>query len=289
MESDQKNEELHDKTAQYKIGVSTRTLARKHVLSNSTVHRILRNANIKYYKSKKVSDFTLNQAQRAKTAAHRLRRDFFPTSGNMKVVMDDESYFPFKMDSLPTTTGFYASSDAELSSVPTEVRFHGCSKFPMKLMVWVALSVDGLSASFFCLRKHSITSKIYREECISKRLKPFLDRMNPNGNFTFWPDLASAHYATSTIQLLQDLHIPFVPKIANPPNCPQLRPIEDLWACLKAKVYEKGWQASTERQLKQRILNKMKEFDATTFQNLFAKIKSRIRKVADEGVYAVIH
>jgi len=31
----------------------------------------------------------------------------------------------------------------------------------------------------------------------------------------------------------------------NPPNVPHLRPIENLWACLKQEVYRDGWEASS--------------------------------------------
>jgi len=34
----------------------------------------------------------------------------------------------------------------------------------------------------------------------------------------------------------------------NPPNIPQARPIEKFWSCLVQKVYEKGWQATTQNE-----------------------------------------
>lgn len=47
---------------------------------------------------------------------------------------------------------------------------------------------------------------------------------------TKWSDLASYNYAKETTKWLEDKHIPFVPKSANPPNIPKARPIEDFWA-----------------------------------------------------------
>ena len=43
-----------------------------------------------------------------------------------------------------------------------------------------------------------------------------------------------------------DENVNFVPKEITPPNVPQARPIENLWACLAQKVYEGDWEANTE-------------------------------------------
>ena len=87
-----------------------------------------------------------------------------------------------------------------------------------------------------------------RKECISSWLVPFINGKHSDGLCIFWPDLASCH-AKATQELLRPENIPFVPKEANPPNVPQLWPIEDFWAPLKVKVYEGGWEANTFRQL----------------------------------------
>ena len=41
-------------------------------------------------------------------------------------------------------------------------------------------------------------------------------------------------------------------KVDNPANLPEVRPIEDFWSILKAKVYEKNWDAKTLHQLESR-------------------------------------
>ena len=35
-----------------------------------------------------------------------------------------------------------------------------------------------------------------------------------------------------------------VDKVDNPANLPEVRPIEDFWSILKAKVYEYNWEAN---------------------------------------------
>ena len=53
----------------------------------------------------------------------------------------------------------------------------------------------------------------------------------------FWPDLATAHYARATATSLTEAEVPTVTREMNPPNVPQLRPIEDFWGFLKQEVY----------------------------------------------------
>ena len=79
---------------------------------------------------------------------------------------------------------------------------------------------------------------------------PFIEEVHKNDETLFWPDLTSAHYAHDTVQLFEELEIPFVQKKDNPPNLPQVHPIENFWAQLKELVYRGGWQADSEDQLK---------------------------------------
>ena len=128
-------------------------------------------------------------------------------------------------------------------------------------MVWLAISPGGISEPFFCHWRGSLDGEMYREDCLKRRLVPFLQEKHEDGNYVFWPDLASAHYAKATQELLKTLDVNFVPRDINPPNVPQLRPIENFWGQLKAAVYANGWTAKSERALKQRIKKCIHEFD----------------------------
>ena len=55
-----------------------------------------------------------------------------------------------------------------------------------------------------------------------------------------------------TWDFLRDNSIAFTEKIDNPPNAPQIRPIENHWGILKVKVYEGNWKAKTRDHLKMR-------------------------------------
>ena len=132
--------------------------------------------------------------------------------------------------------------------------------------------------------KMNVNSQVYQETMIKGPLLTFLNKYYPNGNYIFWPILASAHYARSTQQLLGELSIPFVPKNQNPPNAPQSRPIERFWAHLKYRVYEGGWKADNPEQLKSRIIEKLETFSDAYYCNLMSKVKSKVRKADDKGL-----
>ncbi len=82
-------------------------------------------------------------------------------------------------------------------------------------------------------------------------------------------------------------YIEFLPRNLNPLNVPKVRPVEDFWGHLSAKVYEGGWQVKNEDQLKGRIRAKIKEFELKNLQSLLGEVKKRLRSIADNGYYSV--
>lgn len=54
-------------------------------------------------------------------------------------------------------------------------------------------------------------------------------------------------------------NINFVEKGDNPPNVPLLSAIENFWGILASKVFDGGWTAKTERQLKLRVKKSIRE------------------------------
>ena len=277
------------RTALLKLGVSTRKLARKYGISQTRVCQILRKEQVHHLQRERSANYHGDQAERAKKCCQVLRRHFFAPSLGYKIVMDDESYFPLKSDNCPGNSGYYKRRDMAKGDVPEEIRFCGQDKYPVKLMVWVAISEHGISEPFFCPRKVSVNGEIYRSDCIEERLVPFLNKFHADGMYYFWPDLASSHYAKATLDLFERENIAYIPKTANPPNCPQLRPIEDFWGCLKSAVYNDGWEARSLRQLRQRIRQKLRGFNQEFCQTLFHSVRKNIRNAAEKGVLSANH
>ncbi|KAI6647164.1 hypothetical protein LOD99_8817 [Oopsacas minuta] len=264
-------------------------MARKFDTSQSYVRKIIKENGVTYRKRKRVPDSKPEQELRARSRCLKLRRDFFPPSSTTQIVMDDESYFGLKDDNINVNKGYYISESLSAKSLNPRISYIRKSKYPPKLLIWLAISKEGISEPCFCPRNLSITGEIYRNQCIKKHLIPFLEKFHDEGKYYFWPDLASSYYAKDTLKLFEDLNIPYIPKSANPPNTPQLRPIEDFWGYLKSKVYEGGWEAKSFRMLKQRIRKSIRQVEFSIVQRLFSSVKTNIRKSADNGPLAAIH
>ena len=76
-----------------------------------------------------------------------------------------------------------------------------------------------------------------------------------------------------------NIHWTFYTRIDNPANLPEVRPIEDFWSILKAKVYENNWEAKTLHQLEVRIKKCLKEVDQVTILKTFGCVKKDYSRV----------
>jgi hypothetical protein len=74
----------------------------------------------------------------------------------------------------------------------------------------------------------------------------------------------------------------------SPPNVPQARPIEHFWALLALAVYAKGWEEKNEAELYGRIKRKLKIIDASVVQTMMRGVRTKLRKIADNGPLAVM-
>jgi hypothetical protein len=264
-----------------RTGVSQRRLGRKFAVNQSTVSRQLTKMSIPYRKREKTPKYTERQQQKAEELSGKLANDLYRSA--CSVILDDESYFPFAGDNIPGNAGYYTTDKRKC---PESVRFHGKEKFPKKILVWIAISKRGMSEPLFRPTKSvAINSEIYIDECLEQRLLPFIHKHHPDFNYVFWPDLASAHYSKATISWM-DENVNYVPKTTNPPNVPQARPIENFWGCLKQKVYDGGWKATSEEQLIRRIKSKLTEFDSSYVETLMAGVKAKVKSIATKGVFS---
>ena len=80
----------------------------------------------------------------------------------------------------------------------------------------------------------------------------------------------------------------FVPKDANPPNMPQLRPIENTWLWLKWAVYANGWETENIDQLEVWVKKSLRQRNWEPVRRARQDIKGKIRKAADRGALAVL-
>ena len=126
--------------------------------------------NIQYRKREKTPKYTIEQRIKAKKRSRKLVNQLY----NMKslLVIDDKKYFCFAGDNEPGSSG-YKTNFKETSS--ESVRFLGKVKFPKKLLMWIAVSERSMSEpSFRTSKAVAINTSIYINECLEKRLLPFI-------------------------------------------------------------------------------------------------------------------
>jgi transposase len=99
-----------------------------------------------------------------------------------------------------------------------------------------------------------------------------------------WPVLVSAHYAKDTLVRLEELKIEYVPKEENPPNVPQIRPIENVWVNLKRKVYSNNNRPKDVNCLMFAIRKELKSIKTTGICNVMKEVPAKARKAHRLGV-----
>ena len=155
----------------HKTGVSLSQLASKFRVNHQTIHTYLEEMNIKYYKKQRSPKYIDQQLQEVPVRAHHLYQ-MLPNN-DFQLVMDDEKCFLLTDQSISTNLGFYTSDNAVTSS---EVKYKRTNKHEEKLLVWIAISTNEISSSFFAKKLQVINETTYLNECILKRLMPFVDR-----------------------------------------------------------------------------------------------------------------
>lgn len=247
-----------------------RKIAKKYGCSLKTVQNIKERLNIKSYKKKKVPKRTEEQAERAKLRSGRLYR-FLQKQTNRCILMDDETYVYLDSQLLLHTQYFMASPGEKLKREETVLP---TGKFEKKVLVWQAICLCGRkSTPFFTFG--TINTDVYIKDCIKGRLLR-LARSHETPPL-FWPDLASSHYAKRTLDILEESGLETVPKELNPPNCPELRPIEKFWAICKRHVFETRKEAKDLPAFKRIWNNSAKKVTQQVVQTLMEGVLRKVR------------
>lgn len=267
--------------ADHTVGVSCRRLGRKFKIDHKTVKKILDRNKIEVRKRIKGPKVSEKQGNVIKTRVRNMTRGPFKASNDdIDVIMDDETYFDENgMD--------FSGSNTYMSSTPGEeppsIKVKQKTKYPFKLLLWVAISKKGRSSFFVKKSRMAVNSKMYIEECLKKKLLPFIKKHYPNGDYIFWPDLASSHYSKETQNFMREHEINFVEKHLNPPNCPNLRPIESFWAKVKREVYAEGWVPKNIEELEERVKSVMRKQRFRDCESMMANVAKKVRLADRKG------
>lgn len=147
-------------------------------------------------------------------------------------------------------------------------------KFGKKVMIWQAICSCGLKSIPF-VATSTMTSDIYIKECLQKRLLPLVTRHQ--SSVKFWPNLASCHYSKAAMDWYRRNQVDVIQKYMNPPNCPQLRPIEQYWAIVKGKLKKSGIIVPDVKKMLTIWQKYAAQVDRNVVQRLMGSIKAKTR------------
>jgi len=227
-----------------------------------------------------VPKYINDQIPRARKACRILYKKTLTSGGNKVLILDDETYVPQDPQQIPGKNYFHAQNK---TSVKDNVRFKPKQKFSKRFLVWQAIDQNGNTSEPF-IHEGTINAKVYLEECLTKRLLPFIEKYHKTNDILFWPDLATAHYQKDVISWLESKNIEFVKRNQNTPNVPQVRPIERFWALCKKEYKIHNKMPKTLNGFKRIWCNISKRVADKSAQNLMRHLKRKLRAVAYKGV-----
>ncbi|OXA48712.1 hypothetical protein Fcan01_16653 [Folsomia candida] len=269
-----------EKIFKTKPSTSVAVAARKVKISKSYLGEIkVHKLGIKARTKKPAPNYKPVQESRIKDCCQKLLKKM---RGKV-VILDDETYVPVDPSNLPGRHFFHSSDPSE---VAYEEKVRKKDKFPKKYCIWQCISSHGHVSDPVVL-EGNINQDIYLKNCVKAGLEAFINRFHKNDKVLFWPDLATCHYAKKVTEYLRKKNIDFVPKYINPPNVPQLRPIEKFWARSKSVYSRLQDVPDTFRKFKGRWKKITSEVAKTSGKNLMKNLRKKIELVANGGVAAL--
>lgn len=269
-----KNKELAKKvTRSFKANpaLSDRDRARRYGTSRSFVRRLRSDKGYKSYRMIKKPNRTDKQNSTAKSRARKLYDEVLKKFEGC-ILMDDETYVKCDYKQLPAHR-FYTGNVR--GGVPSKFKFQFQDKFAKKMLIWQALCSCGKKSRAF-VTTSTLNADLYTKKCLNDRLLPLINSHKVPTKF--WPDLASIHYARSTMAWYEANNVAVIPKRLNPPNCPELRPIEKYWGIVKRKLNKTGGAANTKAIMYQKWNKSAAEVTSMLVQKMMEGIKKKVRE-----------
>ena len=130
---------------------------------------------MRYRKKKRAPQYTVKQMEEVPTCARRLYHTLL--SNAFELIMDDEKYFTLTNESVPTNRSFYTSDP---SITPSDVKFKRTQKYCTKVLVWIAISENGISK-----QAQAINEITYLKHCIKACLMSLIKTYDNKENVLF--------------------------------------------------------------------------------------------------------
>ena len=249
---------------------SVRDLGEKCGTFSSTIHRIKVRNGYKTYRKQKISLKTSKQFNNGIDRAKQFER-FLRGKKNHCLMIDDETYVKLDFSTLPGKQ-FYIKKRGE--TLPDSVTTIASEKFPAKRLIWQTICECGMRSAPFAMTG-TMDSNLYVNECLHKRLLPFIKKHNKP--VIFWPDLAPIHYSKTAQQWFVDNDVQVVPKEANPPCVPEDRPIERYWALCKRELKKEPKAAKNDEEFKYRWKRASARVSEETIKCMMSTVRDKIK------------
>lgn len=264
--------------------LSVRDVAADLDLTKSTVsYGKTKKLKIVAFRKTSSPKYRKDQATRSKKNSRKIYENFL---GDTVIIMDDESYCPADPTLIPRRDFFHCRKE-EREGVSVHDKIKEKEKYPKQFMVWQAIDELGNKTEAFITNK-TTKSIVYLEECLKKRLMPFIEEHHPEKNVLFWFDMATCHYAKEVKDWLIENGIKFIEKKDNTPNCPQVRPIEMYWAVIKHKFKKNNVFCNTIEEFASVWKSCEEQVQKSTVQSLMKRARRNLRAVGRNGVYATL-
>lgn len=149
---------------------------------------------------------------------------------------------------------------------------------PRGVMVWVAISANGVSRPFFIDPGAKINAAYYQTSVLEPFFTREVQKMYPTGNYVFHQDSAPSHKAKSTLKWFEDRGISFIPPQKWMPSSPDAAPCDYfLWGYLKSRLNAK--RPRTVQGLKRAITECLREIPQEMVNRALLAWPKRCRQV----------
>ena len=149
--------------------------------------------------------------------------------------MDDETYCACDPSQVPGNEYYNIVGDQDIER---DFKVKRKQKFGDKFLIWQAIA-ENVEVSEPYVTKGTINKDIYLEECVKRRLIPFISKSKENHNVLFWPDLATSHYAKCVKDYLVSENVDFVQNEIIRPMFQFSVQLNAFWLCVRLNT--KKW------------------------------------------------
>ena len=257
--------------------ISVREAAKKLQTSIGTVCKLKRMNNLKPYSERITPKRSPEQHQMALSRSRKLYEEVLSNFDGC-IVMDNEIYVKMDYTTCPDPEYYTACKDNPLEDEPT---IQG-EIFGKKVVIWQAICTCGQRSGTFITNESNMNATLYLEECLKKRLLPFIRQHSTST--IFWPNLTVCRYNNSVLEWYETENINFVKKDQNPLNCPELRPVEIYLAQMKINLKLGRRSGTTIDEMHRNWIWAQNELPDTFVQNLTKDAKAKVQEFGQQEI-----